>query len=68
MTLYIPPFILGVIFTILAEIIACIIYAIVDKRKKAKKLEQLKRRMESPLSEAFEQAGEALEGLSSKYK
>ena len=51
MTLYIPPFILGVIFTILgviftilAEIIACIIYAIVDKRKKAKKLEQEKQK------------------------
>ena len=32
MTLYIPPFVLGVIITVLAEIIAIVIYAIVKKK------------------------------------
>ena len=32
MTLYTPPFVLGVIVTILAEIIAIVIYAIAKKK------------------------------------
>jgi len=32
MTLYIPPFVFGVIFTVLAEIAAIVIYAIVKKK------------------------------------
>ena len=32
MTLYIPPFVMGVIVTVLAEIAAIVIYAIVKKK------------------------------------
>lgn len=31
--MYIPPFICGVVFTLLAEFLACVVYAIVTDRK-----------------------------------